>query len=175
MKKIMTLVIALVVSLCFVTTASAKANETLLDYAKSTHKIAGKDVKLSNADIVRIERYLNENEVSDAEAKQIIAKMDEIVNILDKEGITDLTKLSDAKKDEVLNIAKEAAEVVGATLTYDNSSKTLTVYQNGTKIEAISLNPYLKQTGTSNIALVCLSGVAVVSIAAALYRKKKNA
>ncbi len=175
MKKIMPIVIALVVSLCFATTASAKVNETLLNYAKSTHKIAGKDVKLSNADIVRVERYLNENEVSDAEAKQIIAKMDEIVTILDKEGVTDLTKLSDAKKEEVLNLAKEAAEVVGATLTYDNSSKTLTVYQNGTKIEAISLNPYLKQTGTSNIALVSLSGVAVVSVAAALYRKKKNA
>lgn len=174
MKKIMPLVIALVVSLCFVSTASAKVNDKLLDYAKSTHKIAGENVKLSNSDIVKVERYLTQNEVTDAEATQIIAKMDEIIAVLDKAGETDLTKLSDAQKDEVLALAKEAAAVVGATLSYDNSSKVLTVYQNGTKIEAISVNPYLKQTGSTNMIYV-VAGIAVLGIAAVIVRKKLNA
>lgn len=174
MKKIMPLVIALIATLGFVTTADAKVNETLLDYAKSSHKIAGKDVKLSNADIVRVERYLTEYEVSDAQAKQVIAKMDEVIAVLNKEGVSDLTKLSKAKKDEILNIAKEAAEVVGATLTYDNSTKTLTVYQNGTKIEAISLSPYLKQTGSVNVMHV-VAGITIGALAAVIVRKKLNA
>ncbi len=174
MKKIMPLVIALVLSLCFVTTASAKVNDKLLNYAKSTHKVAGENVKLSNSDIVKVERYLTQNEVTDAEATQIIAKMDEIIAVLDKAGESDLSKLSDATKDKVLSLAKEAAAVVGATLSYDNSSKVLTVYQNGTKIEAISVNPYLKQTGSTNLMYV-VAGITVLGIAAVIVRKKLNA
>ncbi len=174
MKKMILAIFTLVVSMSFITTSEAMANEMILDYATKTHLIGGKSVKLSNSDVLRVERFLLQNEVNDNEAKEIINKLDQIKVILNTENVSDLTKLSEAKKKEVLSLATSAAEVIGAKITYNNTDKTLVVYdKNGKKFDTITMNSYLKQTGNSNV--IYYVSAATLLLGAVVIRKSRNA
>lgn len=167
MKRLMQFAVVLVVSLCFVVNANAAVNQKLMDYAKG---------KVSQADMTRIERFLTQNEVSDADADKIIAKADQIQKILKDANVKSYEELSKAKKQEVFSLAQEAAAIVGATLTYDNSNKVVEVKDAKGNVYDVQLNPYLKTTGSSNMIYVAsASGVVLVGVAAAIYRKKRNA
>lgn len=174
MKKMILAIFTLVVSMSFITTSEAMANEMILDYATKTHLIGGKSVKLSNSDVLRVERFLLQNEVNDNEAKEIISKLDQIKVILNTENVSDLTKLSDTKKKEVLALATSAAEVIGAKITYNNTDKTLVIYdKNGKKFDTIAMNSYLKQTGNSNV--IYYVSAATLLLGAVVIRKSRNA
>lgn len=179
MKKILkVLLVFALILVCYTTVAKAATTNDLIAYASKTFTIAGKQVKLSNADLVKVKRYISENPVSESDADKIIAKANQIISIMNSEGVSDPTKLSKAKKDEVLKIAQEAAAITGATLTYDSTNKSVAVYKNGKKVESISLENYkLVQTGSDNTPYIIAGvtgAVAVIAIATILiYRKKK--
>lgn len=174
MKKIMQVVFVMVAVFGFATNASAATNEKLLNYAKQTFTIAGEKYTVLDSDLVKIERFLSQVEISDSQADEIIAKADEIIAILNEEGKSDFTELSYAKKQEILNIAKEGAAVIDATLTYDNTNKIVLVSCGTIEVD-FSINPYLKQTGSNNIMYAGISGIAILGTATIMYMKKRNA
>lgn len=175
MKKVMQGMLVMLATFTFVTSVSAKGNDTLLTYANQSHKIAGENVSLSNGDIAKIERFLNSNEVTDEQASEIIAKCDQIIAVLNREGVKNVTKLSKNVKNEIFSLAKEAANIVGVTLSYDKANKEIVAYKGDKKIDAISLNPYLKQTGTANVLAITMSVVAILGAGTLVLRKKFNA
>lgn len=172
MKKFTQILLVVFVAFACVLNVSAKGNDSLLNYAKQSHKIAGENVRLSNGDVLKIERFLNSNELSDDDANNIIAKCNEIVAIMDKEGVSDVNKLNKNVKIQVFNLAKEAAAYAGVTLTYNNTDKEIVAYKGNERIDVFSLNPYLKQTG-NNYAVVI--GATVAFIALVVVMRKKNA
>lgn len=174
MKKMILVLVTILASIGFTTNCFAGVNNELLEYAKTTHFIAGDYVRLSDADILKVERFLREYPITDSEASQIIEKANQIIDILNEAGISDLTKLSKEAKQEVFSLAQEAANIIGATLTYNNTDKTIVIYKDGVKIEALSLNPYLKQTGKSNIITISIAAITVLG-ATIVYRKRHNA
>ena len=175
MKKIIQILLVVTLSLTFVLPASAKTNSKLLAYAKETHLIGNKLYTLSSSDLVKVERFLATNDISDRDADIIISKANSIKMILNSENVSDITKLRKAKKDEIFTLAKEAASTIGITLTYDNSDKVIVLYKDGVKIEALSLNPYLKQTGKSNNLILGLSLTLILSTGLIFIGKRKNA
>ncbi len=168
-KKMIQVIVALMVFSGLTSTVYAKENK-ILDYARGTHIVAGDVVKLSASDIVKIERFLNENEISDNDQNKIIAKLESIVTILDRTGTSNVTKLDDATKEQILNIAQEAANIAGVTLTYNNTDKILSIYQNGVMVDAFFASPYLKQTGDTNVMIIV--SVLLTAIAAVIAIKK---
>lgn len=175
MKKVMQGLLVMLATFTFAASVSAKGNDTLLTYANQSHKIAGENVSLSNGDIAKIERFLNSNEVTDEQASNIIAKCDQIIAVLDREGVSDVNKLSKDVKNEIFNLAKEAASIVGVTLSYDKANKEIVAYKGNEKIDAISLNPYLKQTGTANVIAITTALVAILGAGTLVVRKRFNA
>lgn len=179
MKKVLRILLVFALILvCYTTVAKAATTDELIAYASKTFTIAGKQVKLTDGDLIKVKRYIKENPVTESEADRIIAKADQIISIMNAEGVSNPTKLSKSKKDEVLKIAQEAAEITGATLTYDSTNKSITVYKNGKKFESISLGNYkLVQTGSDNTAYVVLGATGVVAVIAiatiTIYRKKR--
>lgn len=178
MKRLLKVTLAFVLVVLFYTTvAKAATTDELIAYASKTFTIAGKQVKLSDADVLKVKRYLSENPVTSSDADKIIAKAEQIISIMRAEGVADITKLSKAKKDEVLKIAQEAAAITGATLTYDSTNKAIAVYKNGKKVESLSLQNYkFVQTGSDNTMYVVIPTVTVAVIAVAtvvILRKKK--
>lgn len=56
---------------------------------------------MTSADKVKIERYLKENPVTDAQANEILAKADEAIAVMEKAGVTNYDKLTKAQKNEI--------------------------------------------------------------------------
>ena len=176
MKKtiIMTLVL-IAILLCSVSTVHATTTDKLIQYASKTFTIAGEQVKVSDADLVKIKRYLGEYPVTEDVADKIIAKAEEAIAFMNAEGVSNPAKLSKAKKQQLLSIAQEAAELAGATLTYDATNKTIEIYRNGKLYDSISIKAYkLVQTGNNNVAYIAITAVAIIAIATTVgYRKIK--
>lgn len=175
MKKFLQFAFVLVVSLCYVTNVNAATKQDLINYASKSFTIAGKTVTSPEMAAI-VKSYLAENEVTEANADQIIAKADQIVAILNAAGTTDLTKLTKDQKNEIRSLATEAASLAGATISYDTTTKRVNVKgSNGKNYGSASLvSPRLAATGADYTVYVAVSGLAVVLGATALYRKLKG-
>ena len=178
MKKLLTIALLVVLVFAVVTNVNAATKGELSAYLTKTHTVAGESVSISDADKVKIERYLSENEVTEEQADKVIAKVDEAIAVMNAAGESDVTKLSKADKDKLVKIANEAASVLGLTISYDASTKTVSIYKDGKLLESVSLtsNTKLVQTGSSNIAYIAVPVVAIIAVAmVAAYKKAKNA
>lgn len=176
MKKVLiTVLMSVLILLSYITVANAATTEEIVSYASKTFTIAGQKVKLSDGDILKIKRYLSENPVSDKDGDILIEKAEQIISIMNTEGVSNPTKLSKTKKEQVLTIAQEAAAVTGATLTYDSTNKVITIYKNGKAIDTVSLqNNKLVQTGNDNTVYVVIGSVAIIAVATILISKKRK-
>jgi len=175
MKKILSIILMIGCIFCLNLNVNAKTEDELLAYLSKSFTIAGKEVKLLDSDIVKVERYLSENNITDENVDKIIGKIDEIVAIMNKEGVSDPLKMNDAKRKEVLNLATEAATYAGASLSYDYTTKTVSIYKDGKLVDTASIKPYkLAQTGGSNTVYYLISGICLLAGSAYLYRKSKK-
>jgi len=178
MKKVLKItLIFFVILLCNISVANAATNQELIAYASKEFKIAGETVKLTATNKRKVERYLNTYPVSAEKADQIIKKIDEGVALMNAAGVSNPKKLSKDQKDKLLTLAKEAASIAGATLTYESNSDSLVIYVNGTVFDkvAVSGDKSLAQTGTDySYVVYTIAGVAVVAVAAVVYRKNKK-
>lgn len=175
MKKVLIMTIVMVVALVMSTTAvNAATSADLLAYLTKNHTVSGQSVGLTEANKVKVERYLTDNPVTDEQATQIMAKGQELIALMESAGVSDPAKLSKADKTKFMSISQEAAEIAGLTLKFNKNS--VEVYKDGVLIDTGSLgNETLKYTGNNvNVALV-ISLVAVLALAIGLVAKKRMA
>ena len=119
MKKTLTIaLLAIITIMALATGVNAATSSTLADelYAK------GSKYGMTSADKVKIERYLKENPVTDAQANEILTKADEAIAVMEKAGVTNYDKLTKAQKNEVKSIATEAAKIVDLKLVFNKKS-----------------------------------------------------
>lgn len=169
MKKTLTIALLVVMAImAFATVVNAATTSTLADELYSK----GAKYGMTSADKVKIERYLAENKVTDAQADKILAKADEAIAVMEKAGVTSYNKLTDSQKSEIKSIATEAAKEVDLKLVF--KTRSVEIYNaDGKLVETISnTNGKLAYTGnTLNIALVA-SVISIVAVAAVIARKK---
>lgn len=128
---------------------------------------------MTNADKVKVERYVADYKVTDAQAEKVVAQAEKAVAIMDKAGKTNYTELSNSDKAELKSIANEAANILDVTLTFDGSK--VKVYKNGKLLDVIRQeNGKLVYTGNNNIVLV-VSSIAVIALATVAVARKKLA
>ena len=172
MKKLISMAIVLVMVVAlFPTMINAATNDTLADEIYSM----GAKYGMTEADKVKIERYLSDYPVTDDQANQVIAYANEAVQIMENAGVTDYRELSREDKDALKSIANNAASVLGVTLTF--KAGTVEVYKDGKLIETItsSTSGKLAYTGNNINTVLVVSSVAVVALAAAVVVGKKFA
>ena len=169
MKKTLTIALLVVMAImAFATVVNAATTSTLADELYSK----GAKYGMTSADKVKIERYLAENKVTDAQADKILAKADEAIAVMEKAGVTSYSKLTDSQKSEIKSIATEAAKEVDLKLVF--KTRSVEIYNaDGKLVETISnTNGKLAYKGnTLNIALVA-SVISIVAVAAVIARKK---
>ena len=169
MKKTLTIALLVVMAImAFATVVNAATTSTLADELYSK----GAKYGMTSADKVKIERYLAENKVTDAQADKILAKADEAIAVMEKAGVTSYSKLTDSQKSEIKSIATEAAKEVDLKLVF--KTRSVEIYNaDGKLVETISnTNGKLAYTGnTLNIALVA-SVISIVAVAVVVARKK---
>ena len=171
--KIAILTILIVVS--FVTISNAATKEELLNHITRTYTIAGEQIKISNSDYVKVERYFSKYPVDEQTADKIITKINEVVSLMNNEGISNPYKLKKEKKKELLNIAQDVAILTGATLTYNTKDKSVTVYRDGKLQDVIYLgseSSTFRATGNNNMLFIISSLTVVIALATVIsYRK----
>lgn len=174
MRKVLTVALLIVLVLTLASTIVKATTQSELEaYLTKTHTIAGKEVSLTDADKVKVERYLSENTLTEEQVAAIKAKVDEGIAIMEKAGVSDYTKLKKEDKTTLLNIAKEAATIAGLTLTINSKDGTIEIYKGTTLIEATSFQRNkLVQTGENNFVWIGLAGIAIIAIATTIIVKK---
>ena len=177
MRKILKVTLVFVILLlCNISIVNAATNQELISYVSKSFSIAGKSVSLSSEDKVKIERYLNAHPVTAEQADKIIAKIDEAVTYLNTVGVSSFSKLSQSQKEKLLAIAKDAAAIAGATISYDAKSGAISIYFDGVLFDQVSTQKGLKQTGTDHSYIVyAIAGVAVIAVATGVVVRKKKA
>lgn len=159
MKKTLTIaLLAIITIMALATGVNAATSSTLADelYAK------GSKYGMTSADKVKIERYLKENPVTDAQANEILTKADEAIAVMEKAGVTNYDKLTKAQKNEVKSIATEAAKIVDLKLVFNK--KSVAIYNNDGK---------LAYTGNVvNVVVLATTVVALVAVSAVVARKR---
>jgi cobalamin biosynthesis Mg chelatase CobN len=176
MKKLqIVMVLAIVLMLVFSINAFAMTESDLVSYICEAHSVNGGSFQLSSADQVKVKRYFSNHSVTEEEANQIKAKLDDAVAYIGTTGATSLSGLTGSEKTELLSKVNSAASVIGVSLVYNSSDKAVDVYKDGEKIESLTDTATLVQTGSSNYQYLIIPAVlAVVAIAGVIYFVKKN-
>lgn len=115
--------------------------------------------------------------VTEAQAKEIIADIDEAAAIAKAAGVTspaDLSKASAATIDKIVAKAQEAAKVLDLTVTYDAKSGVATVKDSAGKVVATT-NIGTKTTGADSMSTVAVISFLGLAVAALAVVTKKNA
>ena len=165
MKKTLTIaLLAIITIMALATGVNAATSSTLADelYAK------GSKYGMTSADKVKIERYLKENPVTDAQANEILAKA-----VMEKAGVTNYDKLTKAQKNEIKSVATEAAKIVDLKLVFNK--KSVAIYnKDGKLVETVSnANGKLAYTGNVvNVVVLATTVVALVAVSAVVARKR---
>ena len=143
------------------TNVNAATSTDIINYAKEGHELCGKTYNLSATNVAKVERFFETNKITEAQGDTILAKLKEAEEVIKAANVTGIEKLSADQKQQVLALLNEAGSVVGVTVSYDKTNKTINVYQSGSQVEAIGLSGKLPFTGT-NVA----SGVSILAVIA---------
>ena len=169
MKKIISIALLIVVLLG---TLAVNVNAATTDSVNEIYTIGSK-YGMTSADKVKIERYLKENPVTDAQANEILTKADEAIAVMEKAGVTNYDKLTKAQKNEIKSVATEAAKIVDLKLVFNK--KSVAIYnKDGKLVETVSnTNGKLAYTGNVvNVVVLATTVVALVAVSAVVARKR---
>lgn len=195
MKKLSTMIIAVIlvaVSAVSVFAAGINSNEqAVLDELKTSVTMKGGEMIIPAEYVNQAENYFNTIEMTAEQSADIIAIIKDGKSFLEKSGASNIADLSFAQKQTLLSYGEKAVAVLGMTMSYDKTSKSLTISApNGSvaftavpKLTAsgqITNGDVIKTTGANAnfIGFVVLGAVAVLFVAGgALYlvKTKKEA
>lgn len=170
MKKLISILVLVIMimgvcSITFATTSSKLADEI---YA------IGKNYGMTEANRVRIERYLKENPVSDEVADKVLAKIKEGAAIFDSAKAGKYSSLTSSQKNQIISIANETASLLGLTLKF--KSHDIEIYKNGKLIEVARYDgSKLIYTGNNVNSILVVSSVVVIALVAGFAFRKKFA
>lgn len=169
MKKVLTVAILLVVALMSATVVNAASAATL----GSDLYALGAKYGLTEAEKVKVDRYVAQYNVTDEQAAVVLAKAQEVAKVFEDEGVTTYKALSTAGKNKVIALAKEGAEAVGLTLVVDGDYVYLS--KDGKVVDArpMTSSNTLAYTGNSVNMTVVVSLVAAIALVAVIVAKKR--
>jgi hypothetical protein len=117
------------------------------------------------------EKSFTEIDMTKDQADKVIAKIQELKTYLESLNKKTIDEMTDAEVDKAVGIGKEAAQIVGITLTYDKSSRlagyTIAGSNASQTSKATQTGDVVKVTGLDVPGVAPVAGVAVLAVAAA--------
>ena len=176
MKKVLSMMLVAVMAMLMLGTVSkATTKNELKEYITSPKTIAGKTMVVQDDDKVRIERYFDNNEITDEQAGKIKDIMDKAISFMTANNASNPSQLSKANKQKLLAYAQEAASVLGLTVSYDSSTQRLNIFKDGKQIESLRWGKTLNQTGSTNYIYAVVAGVVLIAGITLVVSRKKLA
>lgn len=119
----------LAVALFFMgTTVNAMTESELKDKITKTYTINGEKVKLSDAQVTELERYLDKYEISSKDADYISGKIDEVIAIAEKAKATSFTDLTSDEVSQVITLVSDISKNTSVKASLTKGGK-LTIYE----------------------------------------------
>ena len=109
----------------------AMTKEELKEKIKNGYVINGEEFKLTEAQYIEVERYLNNNEISEKDINIISNKMDEAKNIIEDSGAKNISELPSEKKEELMGVVEDISSSTDIKISVNKDS--ISIYNsNGT-------------------------------------------
>lgn len=148
MKKLSAIFVALLLVAATAVTAFAaginSSEQAVLDKLNGTVTMQGNEMRISQEFVNQAENYFNTIEMTEQESKDIIAIIDEGNSFLVNSGASDFKSLSYDQKQVLLGYGQKAVGVIGMTMSYDSTTRTITVTDpNGNVAFSVSEANYL--------------------------------
>lgn len=175
MKKVIVFLAALCVGLVSV---SAMSESELKEKMTQSYAVNGVTFQATSTQKNLIEQYLNQYEVSSADADYIASKLDEAFNILRASGKTSFYDLSKSDKNRIVALGSDVTANTSVHVVV--TKHDLIVYVPGTNDVFYKTPVYpnsngdIRQTSTGLTVAAC-GLVSIAGIAVALKRAKNNA
>lgn len=166
-KKLTTLVLAAGLVLGTSVTAFAAPNDEVISALKAA--------KVPETYVIQAENYLKTNTLTEAQATAVKTQVTKVADILKAANVTDVTKLSNAQKSQVLSAVSSAGSSVGLTITTTKQSNgaLAIVATNSAGTEVLSFtSKEVKQTGANSTVLVAGAFVLVLAAGSVFVVKK---
>lgn len=165
---ICSLVVTLLVSVTSIT-AFASPNDDVIQ--------ALRNANVEEVYIIKAENYLKTTTLTATQANTIIAQINKVVDIMNKENVTNPKNLSSTSKEEVINAITAAANAVNLKVSISQDAAGNWVLslldQNGNVVISSTANEIvMKKTGSNNIILALGLGILVASAGSFIYIKK---
>lgn len=139
--------------------------QAILDELETSVDLGGNETFIPDQYYNQAENYFLEDDVdlTEDEADEVIEKIGAVKDYLENAGVSSFGELSDDQIDELVALANDAAGVVGLTLSYDKSGKTVDVVKpsdssSGTKTDSKTPSASRTSTGDQKVASVSTSG-----------------
>ncbi len=163
MKKLMALVLAGIFFFVGVNSVSAMSESDLKAKFEETLTLNGEKYGLSSGVIRLVERYLNEYDVSEADADYIAERIDKAKSIIEKDGHPVFNDFSESNKKALKTLVDEIAlhTTVDATCT----KKSVIVKDADGDVFA-EVTELVKQTGTETSKLALMSSISLIIVLA---------
>ena len=186
MKKIFAILLALLVLIvpcCIGASAAGAINaeeQRILDYLDQYVQLGKTKYHIPDEYIAQAKNSFLTVDINKAQADEIIGYISEGVEILKSDSRPDeefhLNILPPADKQKILDLGKEACEVIDQTLVYDSVEHHVVITTedaSGAPVSLFDSAPVIKTTGGEVNAIVIASAVlAVVMVAAFVISKK---
>ena len=173
MKKIISIVITLlIVMLTIAPVVNAEPGEINLP---ADLYIIGSKYGMTENEKVKIQRYLQENQLSDQDCDRILALAKEADQIMIDHNTTDYKSLPSDVKAQLRSLAVQAADIAGVELEF--TSDGINIYKDGKLIESITESSVgrLAYTGKNVNSILIISTLAIVALGTIFVVRSKVA
>lgn len=151
-----------------VTNVNAMTKDELEAKLTKTYEINGVSVSADSSAKVEIERYLQQNDVSEKDCDYIAEKFDEALAIIEKGNATTLDALTTSEKNQIKALITEVSQNTEVKVTVLKGGKIIVYNLDGSKFseitkEDIKYNTDVKYTNNENIVLLA-GAVSIIGI-----------
>ena len=150
MKKLSAILVALLLVAAAAFSAFAaginSSEQAVLDELKASVSMKDGEMVIPTEYVNQAESYFNTIEMTEAQSKDIIAVIKDGKNFLADLGVSNISGLSFAQKQELLAYGEKAVAVLDMTMSYDKTTKKLTILDPNGEV-AFSATPSLTKTG----------------------------
>lgn len=150
MKKLSAILVALLLVAAAAFSAFAaginSSEQAVLDELKASVSMKDGEMVIPTEYVNQAESYFNTIEMTEAQSKDIIAVIKDGKNFLADSGVSNISGLSFAQKQELLAYGEKAVAVLDMTMSYDKTTKKLTILDPNSEV-AFSATPSLTKTG----------------------------
>ena len=186
MKKLSAMLVAFILVAATAFTAFAAgindSEQAVLNELKTSVKMNGSEMVIPSEFVNQAENYFNTIDMTADESSQIVAILKKGESFLENSGASNIADLTFAQKQTLLSYGKEVVGVLGMTMSYDTSSKKLTIYGKDGKV-AFSAVPTLTKAGSvikttgaeaDFSGIIAVSAVAFVMVAGGAFYLAKS-